>query len=157
MAGQLSSGVYLIFLIIFISATHATNYWVDSQSGSSPAVSCEDNVNSIWGACSSPTGCSGTWDQRSRVPQPCVPTPGSDDCFEIQETFVCRRVSGAYHGWEARSGLLHAYFAKSTCWFDLNWFFAGQKGTYEWTALRGDDGSWINIEFTTSSDCSTLK
>lgn len=48
-------------------------------------------------------------------------------------------------------------FKGGPCWFDLKRFFYSQLGTHEWTALRGDDGSWINIEFAISLDCSTLK
>ena len=43
--------------------------------------------------------------------------------------------------------MLDAYFAKPYCWNDLDDFFIGGLATFEWTALRGSDGAWINIEF----------
>lgn len=129
-------------LSVLLSTAQATNYHIDSQYGNTAVANCE-NVNSIWGECND-THCSGAWENVQQLLKPCLPgmpqvcTPGPRD-------YVCRRVSGGYAGWDARNGMLDAYFKGGPCWFDLKWFFYSQLGTHEWTALRGDDGSWINM------------
>jgi hypothetical protein len=155
---QLSPSISPVWatLLVMVSSTSAaavaiekrTNYWVDSQSGDVATFGCDTTYSNIWGLCDQ-NGCNGEWEQLSQVNLPCIPVGGEDpSCAELEPEFFCRRVSGGYNGgWADRNGLLTAYFRTNYCYTDGNFFFVGDQGTPEWSAMRGDNGAWINIEF----------
>ena len=138
--------VFLIVISAIVMSASAQKYWVDSQSGSVAVGGCD--FSHIWDLCTD-SGCPGKWEQLSRVNLPCIVVgeDSSSACSDQEPEYFCRKVSGGYSGWGPRNNMLDAYFAKNYCWNDGNFFFVGGLGTYEWTALRGSDGAWINIEF----------
>lgn len=127
-------------------------YWIDSTSGNTPIGDCSytNYWSHIWDICTE-TGCPGTWESLGQINLPCIPIGGGENsgCAELEPEYFCRRVSGGYNGWGARNGMLNAFFGFGYCWDDGNWAFVGGKATREWTALRGSDGGWINVEFKT--------